>query len=134
MKKHIYILFLVLSFTFEGFSQVEITKNNEEASEARIFNEEDYNKMVTHYSKNVMVTKALDQKMTEGDAHAKKVMHVLKISYEEAIACYKKKEVDLMINTYYLTLEMEKSFSRINKKIAHKGNSLNHSVQQLEKE
>ncbi|MDO5979198.1 hypothetical protein [Flavivirga spongiicola] len=89
------------------------------------YDETDFNKMTEYYIKHKEINNMMSQKASEGDKNAAEFLEILKLPFDEAINRVGKQDIYAIIHVFYLNLELEKKFNKLNRKLDSEIRDLN---------
>lgn len=98
------------------------------------YSESDFLEMKKSFANNSELKTIISKKVKQGDESAINFLEILSLSYKKANEKYGEKEVKTMIYSYYISVEVQEKFNKLNSDLDAKLDSLRLQKEYLEKE
>ncbi|WP_299101549.1 hypothetical protein [uncultured Winogradskyella sp.] len=131
LKKINVILLICLFISAFGYSQIK-TKSAEplifedtlEIIENLDYSESDFNKMTSYFKQNKELLEIVKNKSSNGNNHLKDFLSIINNSYPEAIDAYGNDAINMLIYSYYQSVERQEKFNKLNLQLQREIDSL----------
>ena len=98
------------------------------------YSESDFMKMQRYFSDNSELNKLIFEKAELGDKYATDLLEILTLPYEKANEKYGKKEIKVIIHSYYMLVGVQEKFNKLNSELDANLDSLKLQKEYFEKE
>ncbi|WP_452218681.1 hypothetical protein [Lacinutrix undariae] len=88
------------------------------------YSESDFVKMQKYFSENSELHKKISKKSKRGDDNATKLLKILSLKYSKANEEFGEQEIKVLIHSYYMSIEIQEKFNKLNLELDTKLDSL----------
>ena len=88
------------------------------------YSESDFVKVQKYFSENSELHKKISEKAKRGDKNATKLLKILSLKYSKANEEFGKQEIKVLIHSYYMSIEIQEKFNKLNLELDTKLDSL----------